>query len=817
MKVLFLLLFLVPLPSRADLNPNPGYITANLGETIAGTVTALYQKTFFFSLDPNIVQNRPVRISAKALNATLNNPLIVTSRQILGVTSFTIPLNDEGYQVYNRVARTLCPQWNIVPAGSKVAPFLAIDVSSSDNERRDFQLRADYVDNFQLKENQKITANVTPSTPMYFRYTFKPTNLKGPVLVKVISDSDTCATISIQKDMCPIHDLMYDLEYEGMYQSMTRAAAITVTPDYSINDAFVVVVVIHPTDYTCEHLGHELLDSIRVNPDTNTSDPNPPRPIYNQVKNVIISVETTMSYREYIFPTLITVGLLLIIYLLAYVGTILETEKFIRGFNLELQYSAMENGDEEAGEIAPSEDHLTGKTQPVDYGSIPESSAPNLHQRNKNLGDGFKKHAPHDSISDVDYCDDLNEVMEIRRTKVELTVADLSFHSNEYKYRLYQWNLIPIAIFYALPVIQLVAGIQLIVHFTGNQDICYYNYECSRPFGVVQQFNNIFSNCGYVLLGILFLLIVKHRDSKYQASVSERPVLGRKYGLPQHNGIYYSVGFSLCMEGVLSASYHVCPTGYNFQFDSTFMYLMAGLLMLKIYQLRHPDVNPHAYTAYIFLSLTILVEVVGVYVQTTYFWVMFATLYVVATLYFTSHMYYMGVISLDCGLFSRVSHFFRTDFVTSPRPLYMDRFVFLILVLTLNFAAAICGVVFQPGDFPSFLLAVFLINLMAYFSYYVIMKFIHAECPYPITIFCGILTMVTWICALYFYFTTVTNWQLPAARSRTKNTPCVLLDFYDNHDIWHIISSMALFFGFVTVLTLDDHLLNKPRNEIRVF
>lgn len=45
------------------------------------------------------------------------------------------------------------------------------------------------------------------------------------------------------------------------------------------------------------------------------------------MKNVVISVETTMTYREYIFPTLITVGLLLIIYLLAYVGTILETEK----------------------------------------------------------------------------------------------------------------------------------------------------------------------------------------------------------------------------------------------------------------------------------------------------------------------------------------------------------------------------------------------------------------------------------------------------------------------------------------------------------
>ena len=57
--------------------------------------------------------------------------------------------------------------------------------------------------------------------------------LNGPVLVRVTSDSDTCATISVQSDMCPIHDLMYDIEYDGIFQSMTRLAAITVTPGFS--------------------------------------------------------------------------------------------------------------------------------------------------------------------------------------------------------------------------------------------------------------------------------------------------------------------------------------------------------------------------------------------------------------------------------------------------------------------------------------------------------------------------------------------------------------------------------------------------------
>ena len=99
--VLFSLLFSPPIIS-AD---NPGVIAANLSQTITANVTATFQKSFFFLLDPDIVVKKPVRISAKALNATVINPLIVTARQILGVTSFTIPLNDQGYQVYTRYTK----------------------------------------------------------------------------------------------------------------------------------------------------------------------------------------------------------------------------------------------------------------------------------------------------------------------------------------------------------------------------------------------------------------------------------------------------------------------------------------------------------------------------------------------------------------------------------------------------------------------------------------------------------------------------------------------------------------------------------------
>ena len=44
------------------------------------------------------------------------------------------------------------------------------------------------------------------------------------------------------------------------------------------------------------------------------------------------------------------------------------------------------------------------------------------------------------------------------------------------------------------------------------------------------------------------------------------------------------MGLALSMEGVMSSSYHVCPTNVPFQFDTTFMYLIAVLMFMKLYQ-----------------------------------------------------------------------------------------------------------------------------------------------------------------------------------------------------------------------------------------
>ena len=52
---------------------------------------------------------------------------------------------------------------------------------------------------------------------------------------------------------------------------------------------------------------------------------------------------------------------------------------------------------------------------------------------------------------------------------------------------------------------------------------------------------------------------------------------------------------------------------------------------------------------------------------------------------------------------------------------------------------------------------------------------------------------------------------------RDKNELCNVMDFFDNHDMWHFFSATALFISFIFLLTIDDDLLLTDRDKIEVF
>ena len=118
---------------------------------------------------------------------------------------------------------------------------------------------------------------------------------------------------------------------------------------------------------------------------------------------------------------------------------------------------------------------------------------------------------------------------------------------------------------------------------------------------------------------------------------------GIKKGLPQNFGIFYALGLALMFIGTLSFCYHVCPTNENFQFDTTFMYVVAILMMIKIYQFRHPMASANAYKVFFGIALVLLLEAIGVHRgKSIVYWIIVALVYFIVMLRMGPILYTSG-------------------------------------------------------------------------------------------------------------------------------------------------------------------------------
>ncbi|KAL8202626.1 UNVERIFIED_CONTAM: SID1 transmembrane member 1 [Gekko kuhli] len=671
-----------------------------------------------------------------------------------------------------------------------------------------YALEVTRLKSFELGTSSAFEFQASPSEPQYFLYKFPPD--VDSVIVKVVSMAVyPCSVVSIQDIVCPVYDLDHNVEFNGVYQSMTKEAAITVQKKDFLGEQFFVVFVIKPEDYAC---GGSVPASIQgINHTWNLQ----------RMKTLEVTVVPSIKESVYVHAILFSFLSFFSFYLgslvVAFVHYLRSRRKSCSGG------ASPEDG---SGTATSSQPITVSTTEGSSYGAIDESSSSGGQQLSPL---GHKAACGSDTDSSVEEESDFDTMPEIEsdknviRTKVFLYLSDLSRKDRRIvskKYKIYFWNIITIAVFYALPVVQLVITYQTVVNVTGNQDICYYNFLCAHPLGVLSAFNNVLSNVGHVLLGFLFLLIVLRRDILHRRCLENKDIYTMEYGIPKHFGLFYAMGIALMMEGVLSACYHVCPNYSNFQFDTSFMYMIAGLCMLKLYQTRHPDINASAYSAYASFAVVICLAVLGVVFgkNSVWFWVLFSIVHVVASLGLSTQIYYMGRFKIDLGIFRRVFMVLYTDCIQQcSRPMYMDRMVLLIVGNLVNWSFAIFGLVYRPKDFASYLLGIFICNLLLYLAFYVIMKLRSSERLLPIPLFCIVATAVVWAAALYFFFQNLSSWEETPAESREKNRPCILLGFFDDHDVWHFLSAAALFFSFLVLLTLDDDLDSVRRDRIPVF
>uniref|UniRef100_A0A672JU41 SID1 transmembrane family member 2 n=1 Tax=Sinocyclocheilus grahami TaxID=75366 RepID=A0A672JU41_SINGR len=743
---------------------------AQFDVTYDDTVTSDNQTIYSYNHTVSRNKTEGVRVSVELMSESAQSPVLFVVRQKQAVLSFQVPLILRGlyqrkYQ-YTQLGRTLCQ-----PPTKAVAEtqFFFVDVSTLSSAGIQYQLR------------------VSRSQALFFKYVF-PDGV-DTVIVKVNSQKNfPCSVMSIQDIQCPVYDLDNNVAFIGMYQTMTTTAAITVQRKDFPSNSFYVVVVVKTEDEACGGplrfyplLPDELLDA------------------GNRSKTLDVIVSPAINSEVYVMGMLFCLGIFLSFYLLTFLVACVENKRydFVKVFIridfcigcvlICLSVSLADDGSTLSSEA------VTDSLASADgnYGYIERSLESVGRSRHESLSS--VEEDDYDTLADID--SDKNIV----RTKKFLCVSDLArkdkriLKSNFKELKHLKWQTKTLQV-----------------------KIC-SKCECRDVFS---SFNNILSNLGYVLLGLLFLLIILQRDILHNRALERNENTAMECGIPKHFGLYYAMGTALMMEGLLSACYHVCPNYTNFQFDTSFMYMIAGLCMLKLYQKRHPDINASAYSAYACLAAVIFFSVLGVVFGkgNTAFWIVFSVIHILATLLLSTQLYYMGRWRLNSGILRRMLYVIYTDCIRQcSGPMYIDRMVLLVMGNIVNWSLAAYGLIKRPNDFASYLLAIAICNLLLYFAFYIIMKLRSGERIQCLALVCILFTAVVWGFALFFFFQGLSTWQKTPAESREHNRECILLSFFDDHDIWHFLSSIAMFGSFLVLLTMDDDLDTVQRDKIYVF
>ena len=292
--------------------------------------------------------------------------------------------------------------------------------------------------------------------------------------------------------------------------------------------------------------------------------------------------------------------------------------------------------------------------------------------------------------------------------------------------------------------------------------------------------------------------------------------------------IGYALAWALCFQGMFSALYHFCPSRFTFQFDTAFMFVIAGLSVVLLYNgiERQPCTTEvkaksrvEAATLFLFFLVPLLIFN---YFGTMYhskagldkkFQILFFFFLIVWFLIIAVWAGYKLHAVKSCESHRRcctccstkgfvLSLFCFSGFVLIPLAL-----IFLWSQKILEFTDGILwfctaeSVVASGGSFcvglncesscPSnFQDCVEELRARLFFIIKVGSKVVYS---------CTILTLnglALWI----FLAKETTDKSKSPEKSRDLNQECIFLAFFDWHDMWHIFSSFGLFMAALMVI-----------------
>ena len=494
------------------------------------------------------------------------------------------------------------------------------------------------------------------------------------LLVKDVGSVDSknvCIIVGAYSNTCPFKDNAERIRNSEIWFTMLERGAMTIRSEtHHFNSAFYISILVMD-DATCR-----LPDDLDYTRAT------------NRTKELSVSIVRMKSYDSYTEPIVVAAFVCLVFAVMAMICMGLKT------YGKELEERS--NGDDTAvggnGEVASANQMDTsvgGGTEGADVidgdPDASQSMQPMMTGEDREDIEHLKQLCIEALPKDSTRMDRVTKGVKRLNKKAKLSdmtqilKEDTWFRRN--RSRIYCYLVPLLSLFYAIPSLQYVFLVKKSENMTGTLDLCFHNFECSKPFNVFSDFNHVISNLSYLIFGLAFIACVAIKSHRLPKNQNNKNDHTSDTGILQQLSIFYAMGFAVIFQGLFSVCYHVCPTNHSLQFDSTMMYVMLMLGCVKIYQFRHPDANANAYSFFYTLAAILMVEAITLYTSSWIIYILFILFYIGMTIFIAVDCYYVGIGRLH----HKIGWALAKQMIKKPcSPRYKQRFFFAAVFIFVN-------------------------------------------------------------------------------------------------------------------------------------
>ena len=387
----------------------------------------------------------------------------------------------------------------------------------------------------------------------------------------------------------------------------------------------------------------------------------------------------------------------------------------------------------------------------------------------------------------------------------------------------------------------------------GDRDNCYYNDFCYRVRYLDIPYNLMLSNVAYVVHGLILVINVLCMESELLArceklanqedgnnSKEKQPEQPEAWKKKFTFTIGYAFGWALTFEGLFSALYHLCPSKLTFQFDTAFMFIIASLIVVLLYNgigRQEPGSTNQVEAANLFLYFLVPLFIfnylgtmhhseAGLIMSIDIPFMVFLVVWVMCMAWWPAYKLFPESCSCPCnkeGSRNEPGKAGSEGDVEKLEKKIAVVFYCMGLVVPIIFLVLLA---INVADFPeSFLFTCILETTVAILgkgiARLVAFRKSNKSCSncsyrFLLWLFYAPVTVVVWIAALVFFVgKQTTNKVKSPEQSRDLNQECYWLDFFDSHDMWHILSSFALLMSALLVIhvSYDPNTLKNATTE----